>query len=150
MGKKLVKIYFTPRNPEDLLFRGYLYITLNGQYAVAKIELGVSKHVNLNYIRNFQINQQFKKDSSTHYYLAESETSAFFSPLPKSPGLFGERKDLPFFIFQILYYPITSFTGLQWIACREMQISHPFFGRITGPCHSVRLNRKHIRMQTAF
>jgi hypothetical protein len=91
-GEKIVKLYFTPRNPEDLLFRGYLCITLDGQYAVTKVELGVSKHVNLNYIRNFQINQQFIKDSSNHYYLAESETLAFFSPLPKSPGLFGERK----------------------------------------------------------
>ena len=91
-GEKIVQLYFTPRNPEDLLFRGYLYITLNDRYAVSRVELGVSTHVNLNYIRNFQINQQFKKDDSAHYYLAESVTSAFFSPLPKSPGLFGERK----------------------------------------------------------
>jgi hypothetical protein len=91
-GEKIVKLYFTPRNPEDLLFRGTLYITLDGHYAVTKVELGVSKHANLNYIRNFQISQQFKKDSSDHYHLAESETSAFFSPLPRSPGLFGERK----------------------------------------------------------
>jgi hypothetical protein len=91
-GEKLVKVYFTPRNPEDLLFRGYLYITLDGHYAVVRAELGVSKHANLNYIRNLQISQQFQRDSSGHYFLSETETSAFFSPLPKSPGLFGERK----------------------------------------------------------
>jgi hypothetical protein len=91
-GEKIVKLYFTPRNPEDLLFRGTLYITLDGHYAVTKAELGVSNHANLNYIRNLQISQQFKKDTTGHYYLSESETSALFSPLPKSPGLFGERK----------------------------------------------------------
>jgi hypothetical protein len=91
-GEKIVRLYFTPRNPEDLLFRGYLYITLNGRYAVSRVELNVSKHVNLNYIRNFQIIQQFKKDDSALYYLSESVTSAFFSPIPKSAGLFGERK----------------------------------------------------------
>ena len=91
-GEKIVKLYFTPRNPEDLLFRGNLYITLDSQYAVTKVELGVSKHANLNYIRNFLVNQQFKKDSSGRYYLAESQTSAFFSPLPRSPGFYGERK----------------------------------------------------------
>ena len=42
-GEKIVKIYFTPRNPEDLLFRGYLYVTLNGRYAVPKVELGVEQ-----------------------------------------------------------------------------------------------------------
>ena len=91
-GEKIVKLYFTPRNPEDLLFRGNLYITLDSQYAVTKVELRVSKHANLNYIRNFLVNQQFKKDSSGRYYLAESQTTAFFSPLPKSPGFYGERK----------------------------------------------------------
>jgi hypothetical protein len=88
-GEKIVKLYFTPRNPEDLLFRGYLYITLNDRYAVSRVELGVSKHVNLNYIRNFQINQQFKQDSSAHYYLAESVTSAFSAPTKSRT--FGER-----------------------------------------------------------
>lgn len=91
-GERLVKVYFTPRNPEDLLFRGNLYITLDGHYAVTRAELGVSKHANLNYIRNLQISQQFQRDTSGHYFLSETETSAFFSPLPKSPGLFGERK----------------------------------------------------------
>ena len=47
-GVKLVQLYFTPRNPEDLLFRGTLYITLDGHYAIRRAELGVSKHANLN------------------------------------------------------------------------------------------------------
>lgn len=91
-GVKIVKLYFTPRNPEDLLFRGNLYITLDGHYAVTRAELGISKHANLNYVRNFQLNQNFKKDSGNHYHLAESDMTAFLSPLPKSPGFFGERK----------------------------------------------------------
>ncbi len=71
-GIKIVKLYFTPRNPEDLLFRGTLYVTLDGNYAVTRVELGVSKHANLNYVRNFRVKQDFKKDSGQRYYLAES------------------------------------------------------------------------------
>ena len=33
-GTKLVKLYFTPRNTNDLLFRGNMFITLDGNYAV--------------------------------------------------------------------------------------------------------------------
>ena len=62
-GTSIVKLYFTPRNPEDLLFRGTLSITLDGNYAVTSVELGVSKHINMNYVRNFKLSQHFEKDS---------------------------------------------------------------------------------------
>jgi Family of unknown function (DUF5686)/CarboxypepD_reg-like domain len=90
-GEKLVKLYFTPRNPEDLLFRGNLYITLDGNYAVRKFDLEVSKHINLNYIRNFKVTQDFEKGPGEHYHLANSDMLAFFSPFPKTPGVLGER-----------------------------------------------------------
>ncbi len=91
-GTKIVKLYFTPRNPEDLLFRGNLYVTLDGHYAVTRVELGISRHANLNYVRDFQLTQDFKKDSGQYYYMAESAMLAFLSPFPKSAGFFGERK----------------------------------------------------------
>jgi hypothetical protein len=91
-GSSIVKLYFTPRNPEDLLFRGILSITLDGSYAVTRAEFGVSKHVNMNFVRNFQLGQNFEKGPGEHYHLAESDMLASFSPFPKSPGLFGERK----------------------------------------------------------
>jgi hypothetical protein len=91
-GTKIVKLYFTPRNPEDLLFRGTLYVTLDGKYAVKRIELEVSKHANLNYVRNFLLKQDFEKGSGQRYYMAESDMLAFLSPFPKSAGFFGERK----------------------------------------------------------
>ena len=58
-GLSIVKLYFTPRNPEDLLFRGTLSVTLDGTYAVTSVELGISKHVNMNYVRNFQTQSEF-------------------------------------------------------------------------------------------
>jgi hypothetical protein len=91
-GSAVVKLNFIPRNPEDMLFRGTLWITLDGTYAVTRAELGMGKHVNMNYIRNFKLSQNFKKDSAQHYYLAESDMLASFSPFSKSPGIFGERK----------------------------------------------------------
>jgi Family of unknown function (DUF5686) len=109
-GSSIVKLYFTPRNPEDLLFRGTLSITLDGNYAVTHAELGLSKHVNMNYVRNFQLNQNFEKGPGGHYYLAESDMRASFSPFSKSPGVFGERK-ISIFDFSDSVLPQQVFQG---------------------------------------
>jgi len=90
-GVKLVKLYFTPRNPEDLLLRGTLYITLDGHYAIRKLEMGISRHTNLNYIRDFKISQDFEKGPGDRYHLVWSDMMAYFSPFKNSTGLFGER-----------------------------------------------------------
>ena len=90
-GVKLVRLDFTPRNPEDLLFRGTLYITLDGNYAVRKAELEVPPRINLNWVRDFKVTQDFQQGPGGHYQLASSDVAAFFSPLPRSRGLYGER-----------------------------------------------------------
>lgn len=90
-GIQLVNLYFTPRNSEDLLFQGMLSITLDGNYAVRKASLGVTKHINLNYVREFRINQDFEKGPGDRYYLATSDMIAHFSPFPRTPGLYAQR-----------------------------------------------------------
>lgn len=90
-GEKLVRLFFVPRNPEDLLFRGVLSITMDGRYAVRRAELGVSKHINLNYVRDFSVTQEFGKGPGGRYHLANSDMIATFSPFPHSPGVVGER-----------------------------------------------------------
>ena len=90
-GVKLIHLDFQPRNPEDLLFRGTLYITLDGNYAIRKADLGVAKHVNLNYVREFKVSQDFEKGPGDHYHLRSSDMIALFSVLPRSVGVVGER-----------------------------------------------------------
>jgi hypothetical protein len=88
---KLVKLNFMPRNPDDLLFRGTLYVTLDGHYAVKKAELMVSKHSNLNYVREFRVNLQYTRDTSQRYYLTLSDMIADFGVTKNTIGVFGER-----------------------------------------------------------
>ncbi|MBS1668637.1 MAG: carboxypeptidase-like regulatory domain-containing protein [Bacteroidetes bacterium] len=90
-GVKLVKLNFMPRNPEDALFEGTLYITLDGHFAVCKLEMSVNKNTNLNWVRNIKIIQDFELGAQARYHLASSDVVAFFSPFTKSNGLFGER-----------------------------------------------------------
>lgn len=90
-GVKLVELYFTPRNPEDLLFRGTLYITLDGNYAIRKAELGVSSHINLNYVREFKVTQDFARGPDDHYHLAGSDMIALLAAFPHTLGMVGQR-----------------------------------------------------------
>src|SRR6185437_13276636 len=56
-GNKLVRLYFTPRNPNDLLFRGTMFITLDGNYGVQNISMTISKNANINWTKGLTINQ---------------------------------------------------------------------------------------------
>jgi hypothetical protein len=89
--QRIVKLYFTPRNPEDLLFRGNLYINIDDNYAITRIELGVSKHINLNFVREFQVKQDFEKEDAGHYHLLNSDVIALFNAVPGTLGMVGER-----------------------------------------------------------
>lgn len=90
-GVRLVELDFMPRNPEDLLFRGTLTITLDGNYAIRKAELGVSSHINLNYVREFKVTQDFAKGPRDHYHLASSDMIALLAAFPHTLGMVGER-----------------------------------------------------------
>ncbi|MCS3798526.1 DUF5686 family protein [Niastella sp. OAS944] len=91
-GIKLVQLTFAPRNPQDLLFRGSMYITLDGNYAVQKIQMGLTKHANLNWTRELRIKQDFERGADGRYHVIMSDMLAEFALSKKaSGGLVGER-----------------------------------------------------------
>ena len=90
-GERLVRLNFLPRNPDDLLFRGMLYITLDGNFAVEKVSMTISKKINLNFIKNLHIRQDFEKTASGHYYRISSDVSADFSLSSKGKGIHGRK-----------------------------------------------------------
>jgi hypothetical protein len=90
-GQRIVRLYFTPRNPADLLFRGYLNVNIDDNYAVTRVELGISQHINLNFVREFQVRQGFEKGDGGHYHLFNSDVIALFNAIPGTLGVVGER-----------------------------------------------------------
>ncbi|MEP6553283.1 MAG: DUF5686 family protein [Ferruginibacter sp.] len=91
-GIKLIKLYFTPKNPNDLLFRGTMFITLDGKYGVQKISMTVSKNANLNWTRELRINQDFEKAFDGRFHVIKSSMLAEFALTQNaSGGILGER-----------------------------------------------------------
>lgn len=90
-SQKLVRLSFRPRNPNDLLFRGTMWITLDGNYAIQQLRLLVSKSINFNFVREMKIDQDFTRQADGRYLLTKSDVLGDFGITKNGVGLFGER-----------------------------------------------------------
>jgi len=90
-NQKLIRLSFRPRNPNDLLFRGTMWITLDGNYAIQKLRLLVSKSINFNFVREMKIDQDFQRMPDGRYLLQKSDVLGDFGINKSGTGLFGER-----------------------------------------------------------
>jgi hypothetical protein len=89
---QLLELSFAPRNREDLLFRGKLYVTLDGNYAVQQAELSVDRRINLNFIKSLNARLQFAENPDKRYHLSKSELAIDFGvSSSKGSGFYGER-----------------------------------------------------------
>ncbi|MCW3109164.1 MAG: hypothetical protein JWQ09_3670, partial [Segetibacter sp.] len=91
-GIKLIRLSFSPKNPTDLLFKGIMFVTLDGNYSVQKINMSISKNANLNWVRDLRIKQDFEKGPDGRYHVISTNTITEFS-LTKGAagGILGER-----------------------------------------------------------
>lgn len=90
-GSTFVKLQFVPRNHSDFLFQGFMYVTLDSNYAIAKIDMGVNKDINLNWVKELRITQDFEKNGTQGYTLVKDEFSADFGLSQGKMGFFGQR-----------------------------------------------------------
>lgn len=58
-GKQFADVFFSPRNKTDLAFIGNMLVALDSTYAVRRVEMGISKQINLNFVTNLHIEQEF-------------------------------------------------------------------------------------------
>jgi hypothetical protein len=91
-NSKVVELSFTPRNTTDIFFEGKLYVTIDGNYAVQKVELEINKNVNINFIKSMHISQEFEQNPDKRYHLSKSNTWADFGVSKNSKsGVLGIR-----------------------------------------------------------
>jgi hypothetical protein len=86
-----IKLFFEPRNKADFLFHGYLYITMDGTYAIRKIDMGLNDNINIDWVRNISISQDFKLAAPGTWLLSQDEISIDLGVTKNSLGLYGQR-----------------------------------------------------------
>ncbi|MBL7797010.1 MAG: carboxypeptidase-like regulatory domain-containing protein [Saprospiraceae bacterium] len=58
-GDSCIHLYFAPRQKTDRAFIGHLWIAHDSTYALRKIEAGIPKEINVNWVNEMQISQEF-------------------------------------------------------------------------------------------
>ncbi|WP_406823418.1 DUF5686 family protein [Pedobacter sp. KACC 23697] len=89
---EIIELSFTPRNTNDMLFEGKIYVTNDSHYAVTGASFGVNKNINLNFVRALKIDLNFEPNDKGKYSLSKSNLLADFGiGKTKGIGFTGER-----------------------------------------------------------
>ena len=90
-GLDCIQLSFQPRNKGDFAFKGNLYITNDDKYAVVKVDLKVMDGINLNFVTDLLIIQEFEHINNQSWALVRDELTVDFSLRKKGIGMYGKK-----------------------------------------------------------
>ncbi|MVM36045.1 carboxypeptidase-like regulatory domain-containing protein [Spirosoma sp. HMF4905] len=122
-GVRCVNLGFSPRNKTDLLFQGTMSVALDSSYAIRKIVMGFSKDININFVTDMRLAQEYDFVQNQGLMLTKDELAIEFNLLKKENGmgLFGQRSVS--YRDYLLNQPIdlSRFTGLSTDVDKDAQ-----------------------------
>ena len=89
-GMEVIDLTFLPRNKQDFGFKGNLYITNDSTYRVVKVEMGILPDINLNFIQDVKIEQEFGMVEN-QWIRTKDRMLIDYSLTKKGLGMFGSR-----------------------------------------------------------
>lgn len=90
-GYQCINLAFQPRNKADFAFKGNLYVTDDDRYALIKVEMRVMDQINLNFVKDLLIVQEFDYFNDECWMLTKDEIIVDFNLLRKGIGMFGRK-----------------------------------------------------------
>ena len=91
-GKKHLTLEFSPRSPESFGFIGKLFVEEgDSTYFIRRAELKVPRYINLNYVDNIYITQEYFKDSYGKRHKVLDDMSLELSVMPNVPSMYARR-----------------------------------------------------------
>lgn len=90
-GQKYTDLGFVPFNSESFGFTGHMYVSTDSTYFVKKVKLNVPKDINLNYVENMTIEQDFDRAPDGTRLLAKDDMIVEFQIIPNTQGLYARR-----------------------------------------------------------
>ena len=90
-GEKCLKLSFVPFNSESAGFVGNLYVTLDSTYFVKKLDMAVPKDINLNFVEDLIISQEFTRTSDGTRIKMKDDMVVEFQMMPGTPKLYTRR-----------------------------------------------------------
>jgi Family of unknown function (DUF5686) len=65
-SQRFASLFFAPHNKNDLAFMGTMLVALDSSYAVKSVDMGISKDINLNWVKDIKIKQNFEFMTDTN------------------------------------------------------------------------------------
>ena len=90
-GEKCADLAFVPFSSQSPGFTGHLYITLDSTYFVKKVKLNFPKDINLNFIQDMSIEQEFNRAPNGTRLLMHDDIEVEFSVLSFINGFYARR-----------------------------------------------------------
>lgn len=92
-GERTLQLQFVPHNPESPGFNGKLFVPLadTASMFVKRIEMRVPNSINVNYIRDMYISQEFEIDSLGNRHKVVDDMAVDFQIIPGTQSLYAQR-----------------------------------------------------------
>lgn len=89
--RKYVELTFSPVNPESFSFNGKLFVAADSTRFIKKVTMRVPQAINLNYIDNIFINQEFELDTLGKRHKTLDDMSIELRLIKGTPSFYGRR-----------------------------------------------------------
>ncbi len=90
-GMPCIDLAFLPRIKENFGFVGNIFVTLDTNYTIVKVDLGVSDRINMNWITDLKIVQEFSLTDSVWIISRDEIVIDFSINKKKGLGFFGRK-----------------------------------------------------------
>lgn len=90
LGTTAINISFIPKNQSNFGFTGNLYISQDEAYQVLKVSMGIFGNLNLNFVRDIDIDLEFQPFDSV-YVLKKSKVVIDYALNEQGLGIFGTK-----------------------------------------------------------
>ena len=92
--KKYVDLGFVPFLSESTGFTGHLLISLDSTYFLKKVVLNIPRDINLNFVQNLSIDQEFNRAPDGTRLLMKDHIIVEFALLSRADGFYAERSNI--------------------------------------------------------
>ncbi len=90
-GKQVIDMAFIPKVKGNFGFNGNLYIALDSTYQLLKVSMGVVEDINLNFVQDLLIEQEFSPGPNGKYIISKDKIVVDYNITKKGIGAFGTR-----------------------------------------------------------
>jgi len=90
-GHKAIDMAFIPKVKGNFGFNGNMIISLDGNYQILNVDMGIVDDINLNFVQDLVVKQEFEKGPDGKYVLAKDKIIIDYNLTKKGIGFFGKK-----------------------------------------------------------